>query len=48
MKKILSDLVGKIENSYGGLQFEVVSIYKDNETDIYHIEVKEIPAEEDK
>lgn len=48
MKKAVFALVQKIEDSYGDRQFEVLSIVKNAETGNYTVEVKEIPAEEDK
>ena len=51
MKKAVSELVKKIEDSYGDRQFEVLSIIKDasligNTT--FTVVVKEISVEEDK
>ena len=48
MKKAVSTLVQKIEDSYGDKQFEVLSIVKNAETGVYTVKVKEVPVEEDK
>jgi hypothetical protein len=47
MTKAVSELVNKIETGYGKKQFEVTFVFKDTETNTYHIGVKELLVEED-
>ena len=47
MKGSVSDLVSRIEG-YNDSRFEVIAVNKEEETNIWLVEVKELPDEEDK
>ena len=47
MSKGIAELVQRIEG-FGKQDYEIVSLYKDEDEGVWRFEVKEVPVEEDK